>query len=189
VAEGGGDGPRAESRQSPLPARRGTGRGAGLGAGWRPRSTGVDDNSLDFDLDLGEGGAELTSQEPPLDEMDFDLDTGTGEEPKPAAPEAEALDFDLGGEEERKPEAMESNDLDFDLGDLDLGGAGADLEAEEEPAEGLLSDMDEVATKLDLARAYVDMGDPDGARSILEEVLQEGSEAQQDEARELLGQL
>lgn len=149
----------------------------------------VEDNSLDFDLDLGEGGAELTSQEPPLDEMDFDLDTGTGEEPKPAAPEAEALDFDLGGEEERKPEAMESNDLDFDLGDLDLGGAGADLEAEEEPAEGLLSDMDEVATKLDLARAYVDMGDPDGARSILEEVLQEGSEAQQDEARELLGQL
>ena len=35
--------------------------------------------------------------------------------------------------------------------------------------------MSEVGTKLDLARAYMDMGDPDGARSILNEVLQEGS--------------
>ena len=35
--------------------------------------------------------------------------------------------------------------------------------------------MSEVGTKLDLARAYMDMGDPDGARNILEEVLHEGS--------------
>ena len=35
--------------------------------------------------------------------------------------------------------------------------------------------MSEVGTKLDLARAYMDMGDPDGARNILEEVLSEGS--------------
>ena len=35
--------------------------------------------------------------------------------------------------------------------------------------------MSEVGTKLDLARAYMDMGDPDGARSILEEVLSEGN--------------
>ena len=34
--------------------------------------------------------------------------------------------------------------------------------------------MSEVGTKLDLARAYMDMGDPDGARSILEEVLSGG---------------
>ena len=32
--------------------------------------------------------------------------------------------------------------------------------------------MSEVGTKLDLARAYMDMGDPEGARSILEEVVQ-----------------
>ena len=38
--------------------------------------------------------------------------------------------------------------------------------------------MTEVGTKLDLARAYVDMGDPAGARSILEEVLDEGDEVQ-----------
>lgn len=46
--------------------------------------------------------------------------------------------------------------------------------------------LDEVGTKLDLARAYIDMGDPEGARSILDEVLQEGSEAQKDEAQGLL---
>ncbi|MCA1804659.1 MAG: hypothetical protein LC646_04805 [Xanthomonadaceae bacterium] len=145
-----------------------------------------EDSSLDFDLGLGDDDAGLTSQEPPLGDMDFDLDT-TEEEPKPASGEAEPMEFDLGGDEERKPATPEnSNDLDFDLGDLDLGGADLD---EEDQGEGLLSDMDEVSTKLDLARAYIDMGDPDGARSILEEVLQEGSEAQQDEARELLGQL
>jgi len=46
--------------------------------------------------------------------------------------------------------------------------------------------MSEVGTKLDLARAYMDMGDPDGARSILEEVLQEGNSGQRSEAQRLL---
>jgi pilus assembly protein FimV len=49
--------------------------------------------------------------------------------------------------------------------------------------------MTEVGTKLDLARAYVDMGDPDGARSILEEVLDEGDDTQQEEAQKLINSL
>lgn len=49
--------------------------------------------------------------------------------------------------------------------------------------------MTEVGTKLDLARAYVDMGDPAGARSILEEVLDEGDESQQQQAQQLLDSL
>ena len=49
--------------------------------------------------------------------------------------------------------------------------------------------MTEVGTKLDLARAYVDMGDPAGARSILEEVLDEGDEAQRQQAQQLLDSL
>ena len=49
--------------------------------------------------------------------------------------------------------------------------------------------MTEVGTKLDLARAYVDMGDPSGARSILEEVLDEGDEGQRQQARQLLDSL
>ncbi|HET8551869.1 MAG TPA: FimV/HubP family polar landmark protein [Gammaproteobacteria bacterium] len=46
--------------------------------------------------------------------------------------------------------------------------------------------LDEMSTKLDLARAYMDMGDPEGARSILEEVIEEGAKQYQDQARELL---
>ncbi|NIL95409.1 MAG: hypothetical protein GTO71_13455 [Woeseiaceae bacterium] len=49
--------------------------------------------------------------------------------------------------------------------------------------------MTEVGTKLDLARAYVDMGDPGGARSILEEVLDEGDDAQRQQAQHLLDSL
>jgi pilus assembly protein FimV len=49
--------------------------------------------------------------------------------------------------------------------------------------------MSEVGTKLDLARAYIDMGDPEGARSILEEVLQEGSNTQKQEAQRLMSSL
>jgi pilus assembly protein FimV len=49
--------------------------------------------------------------------------------------------------------------------------------------------MSEVGTKLDLARAYMDMGDPEGARSILEEVVQEGSTSQKQEASRLIESL
>ncbi len=49
--------------------------------------------------------------------------------------------------------------------------------------------MTEVGTKLDLARAYVDMGDPAGARSILEEVLDEGDDPQKQQAQQLLDSL
>ncbi len=52
-----------------------------------------------------------------------------------------------------------------------------------------LADTDEVSTKLDLARVYIDMGDLDGARDILVEVVQEGAAEQKVEAEELLSEL
>ncbi len=63
-----------------------------------------------------------------------------------------------------------SGEVDFDLGD--------------EPFT-----LSEVGTKLDLARAYIDMGDPEGARSILDEVLKEGSAEQKQEAERLMTSL
>jgi pilus assembly protein FimV len=48
---------------------------------------------------------------------------------------------------------------------------------------------DPVGTKLDLARAYVDMGDIEGARAMLQEVIAEGAEVQRQEARRLLDSL
>jgi len=50
-------------------------------------------------------------------------------------------------------------------------------------------DADTSATKLDLARAYIDMGDDDGAREILGEVITEGDTNQKGEANELLDKL
>jgi pilus assembly protein FimV len=66
-----------------------------------------------------------------------------------------------------------------------------DISMDDEPDGAIPEDatMTEVGTKLDLARAYIDMGDPDGARSILNEVLDEGGDSQQQEARQLLEEL
>ncbi len=50
----------------------------------------------------------------------------------------------------------------------------------------MLSDIDEVATKLELAYAYQKMGDVEGAKEILQEVINEGSDAQVKEANELI---
>ena len=47
----------------------------------------------------------------------------------------------------------------------------------------------DAATKLDLAKAYQEMGDTDGAREILQEVLHEGDDQQKSEARSLLAKL
>lgn len=60
-------------------------------------------------------------------------------------------------------------------------------EADSEP-EGLVyaAEVDPVDTQLDLARAYIDMGDEDGARPVLQEVIASGDLRQQAEARELL---
>ncbi|GAB2577619.1 fimbrial protein FimV [Dyella jejuensis] len=48
---------------------------------------------------------------------------------------------------------------------------------------------DPVDTKLDLARAYLDMGDPEGARAMLEEAMHEGTQIQKDVAKSLLAKL
>ena len=50
----------------------------------------------------------------------------------------------------------------------------------------MLSQGDECATKLDLAEAFLEMGDQDGAREILDEVLAEGNDDQQEKARSLM---
>jgi pilus assembly protein FimV len=58
-----------------------------------------------------------------------------------------------------------------------------------EPQEaGQFSD-DPIDTKLDLARAYMDMGDADGARAMLEEVMNEGTQMQRDAAQRLIDSL
>jgi pilus assembly protein FimV len=69
----------------------------------------------------------------------------------------------------------------LDLGEIQLDEGG--LEVEEESA------ASEIDTKLDLARAYIDMMDPGSAKGILEEVLADGDDKQKAEAQKLLSQL
>ncbi len=91
-------------------------------------------------------------------------------------------DSDLGG------------DFDFDTAASDTTVPAAepmqdDTTLDEDSELDFLADTDEVATKLDLARAYIDMGDKDGAKDILSEVASEGNDEQKQEAQELLGKI
>lgn len=74
-----------------------------------------------------------------------------------------------------------SLDMDFDLEPFTPAAA-------DQTAVGPFAE-DTIGTKLDLARAYIDMGDIDGARSMLQEVESEGAEVQKQEARRLLDSL
>lgn len=138
-----------------------------------PAAAKSEELSFDFDMDLppvaapAPAPAAVAAAAPAKEEYSLDLpeiDFATIEPPKVEMPRVEAPKMP-------EPAAAAAPSVDDELGDL-----------------GVFGD-DAVATKLDLARAYMDMGDPDGARSMLEEVIAEGNAGQQDEARKLLGTL
>ncbi len=128
------------------------------------------DDEFDFgDLSLGSDDSE----------SEFSMETKTEE----SLEETFSLDdLDLGEIEAPEPEAAGASPGSADVsGDLDLAALDMDFGADD-----LLGGLDEVATKLDLAKAYVEMGDNEGAKDMLEEVLSEGDEEQQARAKELL---
>ena len=174
--------------------------------------------SSDAPTVAGEAGFEIDDESdetlleslPPLETEDEPTLVGVDSEFEEDAESEQTLVKKLGAESPAADEdTPESDDLDLDdltavlraeleqdRGAGDVTAAAPGFEEAEEPAqddtgsaEAGFADMDEIGTKLDLARAYVDMGDPDGARSILEEVAAEGNEAQQEEARQLLDSL
>lgn len=116
-----------------------------------------------------------------------------------------ALDFDFNLEPEAAPatpeqvaaEAPMMPDLDLSGINLDLGESTAAHAAKMggsalEDATTLAGDStvwEEASTKLDLARAYLEMGDKEGAREILQEVVSEGGPDQQEDAKKLLATL
>jgi pilus assembly protein FimV len=79
----------------------------------------------------------------------------------------------------------------FAPGDFDEPTAAIDSLANIDDLDDLMlpDDVDEVSTKLDLARAFIDMGDTEGARGSLEEVMSEGNADQKTEAKALLDQI
>ncbi|NQX88357.1 MAG: hypothetical protein HRT77_06810 [Halioglobus sp.] len=74
--------------------------------------------------------------------------------------------------------------------DLDLSGdfVGGDEGSDEEELV-IADDGNGLSTKLDLARAYLDMGDDDGARQILDEIVAEGADDLKSEAQILLDRI
>jgi pilus assembly protein FimV len=110
-----------------------------------------------------------------------------------AALNTENVDYELGAAE-AEPAHVNGAGLDLDIGTATVPDAAFTATQKLSADDLALPDlepvtMSEVGTKLDLARAYMDMGDPDGARNILEEVMHEGSVAQRQEAERLMESL
>ncbi|OPA87953.1 peptidoglycan-binding protein [Pseudomonas fluorescens] len=147
----------------------------------------------DFLSGLEEQMKDVPAVEPPtltpaaLDDFDLpeDFDLSLADEPEAAAkPDAFASELDdVNAELDRLSQTLENPALEpsFTAEDAALG--------DDEPEFDFLSGTNEVATKLDLAQAYIDMGDADGAKDILAEVLIEGDEVQRGEAKEMLGRI
>ncbi len=98
--------------------------------------------------------------ENPILDFDFAIDDILAEPPPPPPPVKDEDSLSLTTPEEKAQQEPE---------ELDIG--------------------DPISTKLDLARVYIEMGDSEGAREILEEVLAEGDEARKAEARALMDTL
>ncbi len=155
----------------------------------------VDD--FDFDLDELEGDDDdKSSAEISLDDDDddvIDLDSAfEGLDDKSSGGDGDdevEIDFDA-IDDEPDSAAAEDDDDDLEFLSDDDDDDGVEIESVDDVEEvDLLSDDDETATKLELAYAYQKMGDAEGAREILQEVISEGTDEQVKEARELMASL
>jgi pilus assembly protein FimV len=134
-------------------------------------------DALEIDLGGLDTESEMQSEVAALDEPQSEMQDSTGFE------DSETLDnLDI----ESIEQELESLSEDLD------SQAAEPLELPEADSHEISMDLDstdEVTTKLDLARAYIDMGDNEGAKSILEEVASEGTDQQKEEAKELMNNI
>ena len=140
----------------------------------------------EFDLDID---APVVTKK---SEFDFDLDLPGMSNDKSGA----GLDLELTASSDSLNGAqVPSNIAEFDLGSpmpantsMDLEGINLDLTSTNQTSTATQLDphWQEVATKLDLAKAYHEMGDREGAKELLGEVMKEGDGVQQQQARRML---
>lgn len=125
----------------------------------------LDDLDLDFTFD--EAPDDVASSEDEnvvLGDVDDDWLSGLEDTEAEDSDELDLSDFDI--------ESDDGDDIEgFDLGSLDAESSDSD-------EFNLFDGDDEVATKLDLARAYIDMGDAASAEEIIADVLAAGSDDQ-----------
>ena len=142
-------------------------------------STG-DDDDLSFDLDDLDAENEDTT-------LDLSMDDTSDDDVELSLDDAD-LDLDLAADGDDDG-GLEELDLDLAADSDDGSAASGDGSAALDDDEFELNLDEDASTKLDLARAYIDMGDNDGARTVLQEVIEEGSDNEIQEANELLAKI
>lgn len=152
--------------------------------------------SLDDDMPLSQPADDLSGlsldlpEETPAADLDLPADFDLSlEDEAPVQPAVEPDSFAAQLDEVTAELDQLSNDFDEPQAPplASVDSLSSDLDGDDDF--DFLSGTDETATKLDLARAYIDMGDTEGARDILDEVVAEGNDAQQQEAREMISKL
>lgn len=160
-------------------------------------SASFDGAEMDFDsLELDDSAFEEATVVAEAAEDLPDLEMGLDGESEDEAVLADLDDFDLDslGDLEGDLSADTEDDGELNLGDLSLDD-GDDVSLDdmmssafpEDETDSLLDDSDDMTTKLDMACAYIEMGDNQGAIEMLDEVIQGGTAEQQSEAAELKG--
>ncbi len=159
---------------------------------------------LEFDDDTAESvdkAAEAADAAEPVLNAGDDLGGDLGLDFDPERDVAEAEEgFELDIETDDLDIEAELDDADADVAEAPVTEASVDVSAGgEDVAEAVVDgddfdfegngDADINATKIDLAEAYIDMGDSDGARDILQEVADEGTPDQQETARKMLADI
>ncbi|MBU0601775.1 MAG: pilus assembly protein [Gammaproteobacteria bacterium] len=133
-------------------------------------------NLIDFNFDATDAPEEQTS-EPVIDLSDISLDLGT---------DPSVLETDVVGEVPEPAEEIVPPLPDINESSVSTVINPEDMLGGEEPPQ---TAAEEAETKLELARAYEEMGDKEGARELLQEVVREGTEAQQEQANDMLARL
>ncbi len=136
---------------------------------------------VSFDIETFDSGTEQktdTAGFSPMDEFDVSFD-----EKETQAEDASGLT-----EAEKDDVGFDFN-FDFDLDSTPKKGSDDSFPDDLDLGVSDLTDMDEFETKIDLARAYIDMGDSDAAKDIAQEVLDKGSSEQKKIAQSILDEL
>jgi pilus assembly protein FimV len=104
-------------------------------------------------------------------------------------PDATAADSKAGQPAAKSGNTGAGTDFKLDIGDINLNLDDKTISRAAPAAGEKDANWDDVQTKFDLAKAYQEMGDKDGAKEILQEVIKEGDAEQQTEAKKLLENL
>ncbi len=146
---------------------------------------GVDESGLSVEEE--DEFAALRQNKPENEQTDMSISIGT--ETGAPVPDVAEMDTSLDISDLADDSSLEISMGEESTGDLDVAVASEVEEVAAAGGQDSADQWDEAATKLDLAKAYIDMGDAEGAQSILEEVAVEGNEDQKRQAADLASQI